>query len=176
MTEQAFPSDTTPLADGAGLEFVEPDLAQWQRDLHGLTVIGALECSFDYCGHKISIRTLRTDEELIVAALVKEWDATVGGLKAYATAMSALSLQTIDGQLLPVPLGETGSLRQWAVERFNYTQKLYPWVIDAIYTNYLLLEGRVKEVISELGKASAPGAAAAPGPSTSPGSLSAEGS
>jgi hypothetical protein len=166
MTE--FPADTTPSADGTPFETAEPDLAAWQQDLHGLVLIGDLQASFDYCGHKIIIRTLRTDEELIVAGLIKEWDATVGATKAFATGIAALALVSIDGIPMPTPLGETGTPRQWAMERFTYAQRLYPWTIDAVYTAYLALEQRVRTVLEELGKASAPGAGVTPGSSTSP--------
>jgi|SRR6185437_5692985 len=166
MTVQDFPADTVPSADGSAFEVAEPDLAQWQRDIHGLLIVGSLEGSFDFCGHRISIRTLRTDEELIIAGLIKEWDATVGAAKAFATGVVALAVQSIDGSPLPTPLGETGSVRQWAAERFNYAQKFYPWTIDAIYTQYLELEQRVRDVLEHLGKASGPGASAASGLST----------
>jgi len=180
VTEQAaeaqeFPAETTPAASGSPPSFGEPSITEWQKDLHGLLALGELTSSFEWCGHRIVIRTLRTDEELIVASMIKEWDTTLGGAKAYATAMCALAVQAIDGQPMPTPLGETGSKYQWAMERFRYAQRWYPWTIDAVYAQYLQLELRVKEVLAELGKASAPMGAASPGSSGSSGSPSGEG-
>lgn len=176
MTVQDFPADTTPSATGGGLDVAEPELDQWQQDLQGLLLIGHLEGSFDFCGHRIAIRTLTTDEELIVGAVIREWQDTIAATKAYAAAMIALAVQSIDGQPMPSPIGETGSRHQWAVERFRWAKQLYPWTIDAIYTQYMELEARVKTVLEHLGKASDPGESAIPGSSTRPGSPSDGGS
>lgn len=153
--ETEFPAETTPLASGEPMTFGQtPD--DWHQELHGLLVLGYLTGTFEWVGHKIMIRTLTTDEELIVAALVKEWGDTVGAAKAYATALVAMSVMSVDGQSLPMPLGDTGGTMQGAIERFRYARRWYPTTIDIIYNRYLELELEVQRVMTGLGKASAP--------------------
>ena len=175
MTEAATEEPTTPAAEGIEIRFDEPKLAEWERDLHGLLSLGQLGATFEWCGHTIRIKTLSTAEELIIASIVREWESTIGGAKAYATAICGIAVQSVDGQSMPTPLGEQGTSDKWALERFNYARRWYPWTIDAIYGHYLLLENRVKEVLSGLGKASAPMGAAIPGSSDSSESPSGEG-
>lgn len=152
----------TPLADEsvAGereeLKPSPPD-PRWQADFHGLLYVGALRASFAYLGHKITIRTLRTHEELIAAQLAHDWAETLGGTRAHAVAITALCVETIDGQPMPVPLGEQDAgTTGWAEQKFRYAGRWYAYTIDAIFSRYLELEGRARAVISELGKGSAP--------------------
>jgi hypothetical protein len=149
--------------------------ADWRADLSGLLMIGYLSGTFEWVGHRITLRTLTTDEELIVASLVKEWDPTIGAARAYATALAALAVVSIDDQPMPMPLGDTGGAMQQAIERFRYARRWYPTTIDIIYNRYLELELRARQVVAELGKDSAP-KDATPGSSASFGSLTAEGS
>jgi|SRR6516162_1451703 hypothetical protein len=179
MTEPVYPGDTTPSGDGlAGLddEGVDP---KWENDFHGLLYLGKLVGSFSWCGHKIAIHTLCIDEELIIAGLTKEWMDTLGATKAYATAVAALCVDSIDGQPMPVPLGETGDgpagTDQWARERFRYARRWFEPTIDAIFTRHLQLEARVRELLGDLGKESTPGDST-PGPNGSSGSQTAEAS
>lgn len=157
-----FPGVTTPQADedlpGEGQE-LEPSGTdpRWKTDFHGLLYLGALRASFRYLGHKITIRTLRTHEELIAAQLSHEWAETLGGARAHATAIAALCVEAIDGQAMPTPLGEQSAMGTgWAEERFRYAGRWYPFTIDAIFSRYLELEGRARHVADELGKDSAP--------------------
>lgn len=146
-----------PLADGTETGGPsEPDLAAWAQDFHGLLKLGYLTSTFEWCGHKIVIHTLRTDEELIIASMIREWQETIGGTKAYATAMAALCVDFIDGQPMPIPLGEDYRSDTWARQRFAYAQRWYPFTIDAIYEEYLALEVRVKQVLEQMGKGQAP--------------------
>lgn len=172
--EPPLPGPFTPLADettpgeGDALAYEEPD-PRWRVNFHGLLYLGALRARFAWQGHVFRIRTLRSDEELIVAQLGSAWAETLGGTRAHAIAMVAMCVESIDGQPMPSPLGEqdAGSIG-WAEERFRYAGRWYSYTIDAIFERYLELEGHVREVMAELGKGSAP-----PGPtpdliSTSP--------
>lgn len=172
--QDATPAATTvpPGPDEAGAEvhFDDPDLGGWRDDLIGLLRLGELTGWFDWCGHRIAIRTLTTDEELLVSQLTSEYEGGMGGMKAYATATSALCVTSVDRRPLPVPLGEEpGRPHKWALERFNYARQWYPPTIDAILSAYLQLEIRQRRVLEGLGKASPPGATAIPGSSASSG-------
>ena len=175
MTEAPdFPEETTPLGMGSPAEFSEPD-ANWQTDFDGLLHIGRLYSKFEWLHHSFRIRTLNDRELLIVALLVAEWNETIGGTRAYATAMVALALEYVDGQPMPSPIGESADEIKWARERFNWTQRLFPYTIDAVYNRYLELEARVIQILNDMGKDSGQGDAT-PGLSESSGSPTEEGS
>jgi hypothetical protein len=183
---QDYPDESRPSA--ATVQVLDPghvvelhvgdtDTRSWQEDMIGLLVLGALDGWFEWCGHRITIKTLTTDEELLVAQLVREFEGAMGGTKAYATANAGLCVKAVDGQPMPVPLGEHPNAQyKWALERFNYARRWYPPTIDAMFDAYLQLEVRQREIITSLGKASDPGASSTPGLSASSGSPSDEGS
>jgi hypothetical protein len=164
-----FPAEEVPA--GAGPTAAEPDLhfdehdgAAWREDFSGLLALGLIRGWFEWCGHRITLRTLTTDEELLVSQLTREFEGGIGGTKAYATAICGLSVDSVDHQPMPVPLGEhPNQPYKWALERFNYARRWFPPTIDAIFDAYLRLEIRQREVMAELGKASAPGDGATPG-------------
>ena len=169
QAEAEFPEETVPAASGDPARFGEPD-GRWRRDFDGLLYLGALTSEFEYLHHTICIRTLTTDELLIVAQLTAEWDATIGGTRAYATAMCAMAMTSADGQPMPSPLGDGGDSIEWARQRFRWARRLYPYTIDAVYNRYVELEARVQEVLAGLGKASgrADATPGSNGPSASP--------
>ncbi len=147
-------ADAATPGEGDPIHVRDPD-PRWKQDYHGLLYLGALRGDFRYLGHKIEIRTMTSAQELLIAILTREWADTMGFARAHATAMAALCTDAIDGQSLPVPLGETGDDMAWARERFRYAQRWYPFTIDAIFERYLELEGRMRKVLEELGKGSA---------------------
>lgn len=177
-----FPDEASPGGDATSgpqgdhiteLHVEEPDTAPWQEDLAGLLFLGSLRGWFDWCGHRIHLKTLTTDEELLVGQLIREFEGGMAGMKAYATATAGLAVESVDHQSMPVPLGEhPNQPYAWALQRFNYARRWYPPTIDAILDAYLQLETRQREVMKGLGKASDPGAAATPGLSGSSGSPS----
>jgi hypothetical protein len=181
-----FPDEASPAGESTAgpegervtdLHVGEADLPAWQEDFSGLLFLGSLQAWFDWCGHRIAIRTLTTDEELLVAQLIREFEGGMGGMKAYATATAGLAVEAIDHQAMPAPLGEhPNGTYKWALERFNYARRWYPPTIDAILDAYLQLEGRQREVMAGLGKASAPEVGVTPGLSASSGSRSGAGS
>jgi hypothetical protein len=149
MADEAVPGP------GDELEPEDPD-PRWRTDFHGLLYLGALRARFSWLGHVFRIRTLRSDEELIVAELGKMWQDTMGGARAHAIAMVALAVESVDGVPMPSPLGEQSGSIGWAEERFRYAGRWYSYTIDAVFERYLELEGRVRAVMDELGKGSAP--------------------
>jgi hypothetical protein len=169
-------ADASVPGEGEAINVRDPD-PRWAQDFHGLLYLGALRGDFRYLGHRIDIRTLRGSEELMIAILTREWADTMGFARAHATAMAALCTEAVDGQSLPVPLGETSDDMAWARDRFRYAQRWYPFTVDIIFERYLELEGRMRKVIDELGKGPAPGGPPqTPGSSTRSGSPGAEGS
>lgn len=151
--------------EGERISVRDPD-PRWKQDFHGLLYLGALRGEFRYLGHKISIRTLQTSEELILALLTREHAETMGYARAHATGIAALAVEAVDGKPMPVPLGETDDKEiAWARDRYRYAQRWYPFTIDAIFDRYLELEQRAREVLQQLGKSPAPDGAT---PTSSP--------
>lgn len=177
-----FPDEASPAGDSAAgppddhitdVHVEDADIRSWQEDFTGLLHLGALRGWFDWCGHRIMLKTLTTDEELLVAQLIREFEGGMGGMKSYAVATSGLAVEAIDHQPMPAPLGEhPNQTYKWALERFNYARRWYPPTIDAILDAYLQLEIRQREVMAGLGKGSGLGASSTPGLSASSGSLS----
>lgn len=168
MTE-TFPDEEAPAAAGQTaaepeMHFDDADHSAWREDFSGLLTLGSVTGWFEWCGHRIALRTLTVDEELLVSQLTREFDSGIGATKAYATAICGMCVDAIDHQPMPVPLGEhPGAPYKWALERFNYARRWFPPTIDAIFDAYLQLEIRQREVMTELGKASGPGESATPG-------------
>lgn len=176
--DAGFPDEASPAGDSTAgpaagvteIHVAEADTESWQEDFTGLLYLGRLSAWFDWCGHRISLHTLTTDEELLVAQLIREFEGGMGGMKAYATATAGLAVDSVDHQPMPVPLGEhPNQPYKWALERFNYARRWYPPTIDAMLDAYLQLEARQREVMAGLGKASAPEVGVTPGLSATSG-------
>lgn len=144
----------TPL--GTGEDTAEDDGPfdpKYKEDFEGLAYLGALEARFSYIGHKIVVRTMTTHELLAVSRIVKDYADTIGDSRAYATAMVAMSIVTVDGIGLPAPIEESDEDLDWAFQRFNYVKaRWFPYVIDYVYERILLLENRVRDVLAEMEK------------------------
>jgi len=132
----------------AGLAFPEEHRLPFQ----GLLYVGALTKTFEWFGHTFTIRTLKTDELLEVGLLTSSYGGTIAEARAYPAAVVAACLETIDNQPLPIPIVDgTGSRVEY---RFNWVRsKLYPPAVDAIYSEYKILEDQVDEIIETMGKA-----------------------
>lgn len=142
----------TPLGDGKDTENeVIPFDARWKDDFDGLAFLGALEARFSFLGHRFHIRTLTADELLAAARIIKDYEGTVADTRAYAIVMVALSIVSVDGVGLPVPVVEGDNDYAWAYQRFDYVKaRWYPYTIDYVYERYLLLEERVRNVLNEM--------------------------
>lgn len=142
----------TPLADGETPQEVIFD-EKWKDPFYGLAYLGAASRTFEWLGHKFVIRTLTTDEELIIASIIKDWKDTIGFDRAYYTAIAALAVETVDGRGLPTPIGE-GPGYGWAIDRFNFVKaRWFRAIIDKVAEQYLILESEVRAVLEEMGKA-----------------------
>jgi hypothetical protein len=160
MPDETLPSSLPPIpegvpaADGQTGAQVRFD-PRYTDSFHGLAYIGALTDTFEYLGHKFVISTLNTHRELAIAKVIKDWEGTAFYQRAYVTAVAAMCVETVDGQGMPTPIGESNNTYDWAFQRFDYaTARWYRWVVDKIYTQYLVLEDQVRQVLDEMGKAS----------------------
>lgn len=143
----------TPLGEGRETEPEPLKLFddRYKADFEGLAFIGALEARFSFIGHKFHIRTLTSLEHMACAKIVKEYEGTLADNRAYATALVAMSVVSVDGIGLPTPIGETDIDLAWAYERFNYVAaRWFPFTVDYVYNAHLRLEQRVRDVLAEM--------------------------
>lgn len=123
----------------------------------GLLYLGALSDTFEWLGHTFSIRTLRDGEKLAVASIIKPYIETMGADRAYADAMVAMCITEVDGDDLPIPIGETRRAHEWGHQRFQYVKdNWFNPTVDVVFNRYLLLENLALKVLEAMGKASAP--------------------
>jgi len=128
---------------------------QYVEPFKGLLYVGALTKEFEWLGHTFVIRTLNTNELLQVALVVKDYTDTLGHGKAYASAMAAASIVTLDGEELPIPVAASADSAAWARQRFKFvTSQWYPFTIDKVYSEYLELEKTANEIIEQMGNSS----------------------
>lgn len=157
MTETVELPDEAEIPDVEEAPLREFD-ERWKQPFEGLLYLGALQKTFEIWGHSFSIRTLRTDEYLIVPLLIKDWEGTIGFERAYATAIVALATELVDGAPLPLPFEEVpGKPLLWAQGRFDHVKgRWFDPVVDAVYSEYLALENDVRRTLEALGESSAP--------------------
>jgi hypothetical protein len=151
--------DSHPVTEGTVSGVPEPEEEelpafdeQYRQDFIGLTFVGKLSWDFEWMGHRFKIKTLMTDELIQIGLVHAKFQNTLSDVKAYQTLVVAACLETLDGKQLPVPITNDVDLVE---ARFEYIKNhWYPWTIDAVYEQYLLLEVRVQKVIAAMGKAS----------------------
>lgn len=131
---------------------------RYSEAFRGLNYIGSLTKSFSWLGHEFVIRTLGVDEQLAVAQVAARYKDG-GEQLAYATAVVAMCVVTLDGEELPTPIGEDGKLAEWAHRRFAYVKaNWFQPTINYVWSEYLQLEDKVAQVIETMGKAWGPAA------------------
>jgi hypothetical protein len=127
---------------------------RYVEPFEGLMYLGALTKEFEWLGHKFVIRTLTTNEMLIVPLVIKQWENTIGHARAYAACMVALATVTVDGQHLPTPVESSDIGHAWAIQRFNHvTGRWFPYTIDKVYSEYLELEAEASKTVEAMGNA-----------------------
>ncbi len=118
--------------------------------LDGLLFLGKTTKSFRWAGHEFVIKTPTVEDLLEAGQLHKDWVGTISDVKAWQALIAAATVVSVDRQVVSVPLHEDDSALR---AKFNTTIKWYPWTLDAIYDQYLLLDAQVQEVILAMGKA-----------------------
>lgn len=154
-------SSTAPSAEGTtpnetrGDETVAlPEFDPRHReDFEGLLYLGALTHEFEWAGHRFKIRTLTSGEMLEVGLAQRQYRDSIGGDRAYTTAMVAACIVLVDGKPLPRPISTDVGDTEFA-NKFGYVRDhWFPWVIDTVYEEYMKLEARVIEIMESMGKA-----------------------
>lgn len=177
MSEESFPATETP-DEGEWHEFaqVEPDPedaawanatpegeigtpeeelvwqdtfdSRWRNPFEGLAYLGHLEGDVEIPYHSFKVRTLTTGEKIKVIAMISDMENSVNYPRAYRAAVVAAGLTLVDGKPLLVGQKSLDVIPQ----RYRYiTDSWYDFVIDILYEKIDELEGKVLEVLKELG-------------------------
>lgn len=147
-TTAAEPQYTEPLEEEI------PPLPEFdqrhRKAFEGLLYLGRVTRKVEWLGHSFVLRTMTIDEILRIGQLHEPYAGTVADVKAWQCLTIAAALLSVDGQPIAVPVDDA----QDEVEaKFNYiSNHWYPWVLDKLYEQYLILDAQVAEVIEAMGK------------------------
>ena len=115
----------------------------------GLAYIGHLQDTVTFAGHEFLVRTLTTGEKIEALQICAPMAADqMGYLKAYRSAHAAAALLMADGRPIPVAEKTVSVVSQryrWITERWHDP------VIDVIFEKWTRLEGRVLDLLVEMG-------------------------
>jgi hypothetical protein len=130
-----------------------PQDSELSLDVLGLLQLGKLTTKADIYGHEVVIRTLTVGEELEIGLLTEQFKNTSEDGRAYATAVVAASLISINRKPLPIkPLGPEDEVNALSY-KFDYIKTRYYWpVIKRIYDEYMKLLERQVTALEELKK------------------------
>lgn len=156
--EVFFPADADEVTPKEAVTDEEGRIVMFDErhklDFEGLLFLGHLTDTFVWMGHKFTIRTLTTNEYLEVALLHKQYQGTIGDIRCYTAAIVAACIERVDGKELPLPLERTARDNQLSYRYQYISEHWYPWIIDAVYERFQLLEARVEKVLEAMGKVS----------------------
>lgn len=145
---EAAPQEQAQAAEAPTPEF-DP---KYREPMTGLLYLGRLTDSFTLWGHEFVIKTLTTEEMTEAALFTATYEGTRAANSVYQTACVALAIVTVDGEPLPNPLGPNDS---GLAAKFSYVSKnWYPAVRERIWEKQFALEGKARDVLEALGKAS----------------------
>jgi hypothetical protein len=150
--EYVFSADDGPSETDAEEEVELPKFDErYRRDFEGLLFIGKVSRQFQWLSHRFVIKTPNVDDLLEIGQLHKPYVGTVADIKAYQTLVIAATLVSVDGRPLPLPMSEDESSLQ---AKYEYIRRnWYPWTLDKLYEEYLILDSEVSAVHEALGKA-----------------------
>jgi len=122
-----------------------------EDDTLGLLVVGRLTDEIDIFGHKIVIRTLTIGQELEASLVSNKYRETDDVGRAYATAIVAACIESVDGRPL---IGGLGPEEESLENRYRYIQDNWYWMtVRVIYEEYQALVVRSIEAQDNLKKA-----------------------
>ena len=144
---------TSGSTSGGDGEVAPPEFDPRHREeFEGLLYLGALTHEFPWAGHRFKIRTLTSGEMLEVGLAQRQYRDSIGESRAYVTAMVAACLVTVDGKHLPRPISNDIGDTEFANKFVYIRESWFPWVVDAVYQEYMKLEARVVEILDAMGK------------------------
>ena len=120
-----------------------------QESVNGLCWLGHLERKTSFGGHSFVLRTLRADDDLVVASLTQEYIETLGQAKAWAMANVAIALQAVDDDYdFCIDLGPDKVSN--GRKRMDFIGQWYWPVIGHLFSELLELNEQQAEAIEAL--------------------------
>lgn len=117
--------------------------------LVGLINVGRLTKEFSLYGDDLRLRTLKVGEELEVGLLISKWSGTPEEGRAYAVAMVAAAIESVNGKPLVSMLGPSSD--DLIRRKFDYVRTKWYWpAIQEIYEEYVKLQGEQLKALQEL--------------------------
>jgi hypothetical protein len=163
MYDRWDPTESSPLSTaekGLGAPQPEADTAprfddRYKEPLTGLLFLGALKKNFTWLSHTFTIRTLTIGEYAEIGVVAARYRETDFAAKAYQAATVAACLISVDGKPLPVMPVTNGMDDTNLQAKFDYVlNRWFSPVTDVVFTEFLELESRLRELLDELGKPS----------------------
>lgn len=144
----ALASNDAPLEqESFGIDEVDEDYPS--DNLVGLINLGRLTKEVTVRGNRVRLRTLTIGEELEVGLLVQPYANTLVEGRAYACAVIAASVDSVNGKPLVTNFGpgEGDLLRR----RFDHVRNNWYWpVIEELYEQFVTLQAEQFEALEEL--------------------------
>jgi len=107
-----------------------------REDVDGLIHLGELNTEFEFCGHRIGLRTLRIDDEIAAAKAIEPYRDTLKEPQAWAAVQVGLAITHIDGEADFCPATGPDKVA-FARARFQYITSRWFWpTIDYFYSEY----------------------------------------
>lgn len=136
--------------EGDSLGLQEPEEEYPSGELISLLHIGNLSKEVNIRGHLVRLRTLTMGEELEVGPLIQRYNGTPEEGRAYACAVVASAIESVDGKPLVLSLGKEESIGIQQ-QKFDYLRSRWYWpVIQEVYEEYVALQREQLAALQEL--------------------------
>lgn len=120
----------------------------WKTEFEGLLYLGYLTERVQIPFHSFQLRTLKAVEKIEVSLLSKDLEGSLGYSRKYKALCVAAALVTVDGREILTPNRAENAIPQ----KYRYVvENWYDPVIDFLYVELDKLEGRVIQIMQELG-------------------------
>lgn len=125
-----------------------------QNAVEGLTYLGQLSETLEFCGHTFGIRTLLPQDKFAISVVMQPYRNTIMEVDVYQAAHVGASLTAIDGDedfCPPIGPGLESAIRG----RLTWLAKnLYPPTVEYLWVNLQLLEVKASQAVAELDRLS----------------------
>lgn len=121
-----------------------------QKEVEGLLYLGRLTKDVEIYGHTVTLRTLTRGERIAAALFCKEYEGSLGIGDAMELAYLALSITSVDGRALSIPLSKNETIAQHLARNYATIENWYDPIIDALYREYSGLLVRSQLALDEL--------------------------
>lgn len=123
-----------------------------RRDFATLMTIGRRTKDIVVMDHPVTIRTLKTADEMRIGLFTKEYLDSQGFSRAYQVGVCAAGIVEIDGMPPYTPLSDKEAPREVFRKTADKISEYYPIVISQVYDAIIALEREFADLALKLGK------------------------